>query len=165
MDILLVVLGAVLVRVQLPESVEEFGAEAVHEGHRGGGEHGLGHVAREPGGDLDQGVGFLDSRGHDAAGAVLVEGVARPQPAVGQQGGGEGVAGVARVFTAIQGETPGDTAVDASAGAKTRGLALSGHLIAPSGEAGLVTVGAVGPAAVFSLSGRGWPIGYTAWMS
>ena len=163
-DVLLVVLGTVLVRVQLAQSVEQFGAESVHEGHRGGGEHGLGHVAREPGGDLDQGVGFLDAGGHDAAGPVLVQGVARAQPAVGQQGGGEGVAGVAGVLTAVQGEAPGDAAVDASAGAKTRGLRLSGHLTVPSGETGLVTVGAVVPVAAFSLaafslSGRGWPIG------
>ena len=146
-DILLVVLGVVLGRVQLAQSAEQFGAEAVHEGHRGGGEHGFGHVAREPGRDLDQGVGFLDAGGHDAAGPVLIQGVARAEPAVGQQGGGEGVAGVASVLTAVQGEAPRDAAVDASAGAKTRGLRLSGHLTAPSGETGLVTVGAVGPVA------------------
>ena len=159
-DVLLVVLGAVLFGIQLAEPVEQFGAEPVHEGHRGGGEHGFGHVPREPGGDLDQGVGFLDAGGHDAARPVLVQGVAGAELAVRQQGGGEGVAGVAREFTAIHGEAPGDAAVNASAGAEARGLRLSGHLLAPSGETGLGSVGAVVP-----VAGRSWPIGYTAWMS
>ena len=48
-DVLLVVLGAVLLRVQLAQAVEQFGLQAVHQGDGGGGEHGLGHVAREAG--------------------------------------------------------------------------------------------------------------------
>ncbi len=48
-DVLLVVLGAVLLGIQPAQAVEQFSLQAVHQGDGGGGEHGLGHVAREPG--------------------------------------------------------------------------------------------------------------------
>ncbi len=85
-DVLLVVLGAVLLRVQFAQAVKQFGLKTIHQGDRGGGEHGLGHVAGETRLHLYQRVGFLHTGGHDAAGAVLVERVAGGDAAVGQQG-------------------------------------------------------------------------------
>jgi hypothetical protein len=124
-DVLLVVLGAVVLRVQPAEAVQQVRGQAVHQGDGGGGEHGLGHVAREPRCDPDQGVGFFHPGGQDAAGPVLVQRVAGGDPAVGEQGRGEGVAGVAGEFLAVHAEAPGDAAVDASAGAEP--VLLGGH--------------------------------------
>ena len=179
MDVFLVVLGAVIFRVQPAQAVEQVGRQAVHQGDGGGGEHGLGHVAREPRCDLDQGVGFLHAGGQDAAGPVLVQRVAGGDPAVGDQRRGEGVAGVAGEFLAVHAKAPGDAAVDASAGAEA-GL-LGSHLVAPSGAVVLAVevlvpemLGAAVPVVVLSaavlavpvsavmpgeLSGRGAPIG------
>ena len=140
-DVLLVVLGAVLLRVQLAQAVEQFSLQAVHQGDGGGGEHGLGNVAREARHDLHQRVGFLHAGGHDAAGPVLVERVAGGDPAVGEQGRGERVAGVAGEFLAVHGETPGDGAVDASAGGEAG--VLGSHLVAPSGAVVLEGAGAM----------------------
>ncbi|MCY1239142.1 hypothetical protein D9M72_519200 [compost metagenome] len=180
---LLVVLGAVLLGVKPAQAVEQVCLQAVHQGDGGGGEHGLCHVAREPCFDPDQRVGFLHAGGHDAAGAVLVQRVACGDPAIGEQGRGECVAGVAGEFLAVHGETPGDAAVDASAG-REAGV-LGSHLVAPSGAVvpGVVLVaemlvaevlGAVSPVVVLSAavlavpvsaaagtdtSGRGVPIG------
>ena len=181
-DVLLVVLRAVLLGIQAAQAVEQFRLQAVHQGDGGCGEHGLGHVAREPRRDLHQRVGFLHAGGHDAAGPVLVERVADGDPAVGEQGRGQRVAGVAREFLAVHGETPGDGAVDASAGGEAG--VLGSHLVAPSGAvvlAGAVLVamlvaamlGAAVPVVVLSgavlavpdsgagaaLSGRGAPMG------
>ena len=152
-DVLLVVLGAVLLRVQLAQAVEQFSLQAVHQGDGGGGEHGLGHVAREARRDLDQRVGFLHAGGHDAAGAVLVERVAGGDPAVGEQGRGERVAGVAGEFLAVHGETPGDGAVDASAGGEAG--VLGSHLVAPSGAVVLAVGGAGGDAGCRDAGRRG----------
>ena len=182
MDVLLVVLGAVLLRIQLAQSVEQFGFQAVHQGDGSGREHGLGHVAREPGFNTNQRVGFLHAGGHDAPGPVLVQRVAGGDAAVGEQGRGEGVARVAGEFLAVHGETPGDGAVDASAYVEAG--VLGSHLVAPSGAvalAGAVLVamlvaamlGAAVPVVVLSgavlavpdsgagaaLSGRAAPIG------
>ncbi len=137
---------------------------------------------------LDHGVGFLDAGGHDAAGAVLVERVSGGDPAVRDQGRGEGVAGMTREFLTVHGETPGDGSVDASAGCEA--CVLGSHLVAPSGAGVLEMLvaevlvpeisGAALPVVVLSAavlavpvsavrcpaaSGRGVPIGYTAWMS
>ncbi len=73
MDVVLVVLGSVIFRVQLAQSVEQLRLQAVHQGDGSGREHGLGHVAREPGFNTNQRVGFLHAGRHDAAGAVLVQ--------------------------------------------------------------------------------------------
>ena len=131
MDVLLVVLGAVFLRVQPAQAVQEVRLQAVHQGDGGGGEHGLGHVACEARLDANQGVGFLHAGGHDAAGAVLVERVARGHPAVGEQGRSDRVARVSGEFLAVHGETPGNAAVDASAGGEAG--VLGSHLVAPSG--------------------------------
>ena len=135
-DVLLVVLGAVIRRVQLAQAVQEAGLQAVHQGDGGGGEHGLGHVAGEARFDPDQRVGLFHPGGQDAAGTVLVERVADGDPAVREQGRGERVTGVPGEFLAVHGKAPGDAAVDASAGAEAR--FLGGHLVAPFGAVVLV---------------------------
>jgi hypothetical protein len=165
-DVLLVVLGAVIGRVQLAQAVQEAGLQAVHQGHGGGGEHGFGNVAGEAGFDPDQGVGLFHAGGEDAAGTVLVQRVAGGDAAVGQQRGGQGVARVSGEFLAVHGEAPGDAAVDAAAGAEAR--VLGGHLVAPSGAVlGLRGVVLAAPVLAVPVSaaggkgaaGRGTPIG------
>ncbi len=91
-DVPLVVLGVVLLRVQLAEAVRAALPSSVDQGDGGGREHGLGHVPGEARSILAR---ALDS----STPADMMprdgprEGVAGVDPAVGEQGGGEGVPG------------------------------------------------------------------------
>ena len=63
----------------------------------------------------DQGVGFLGTGGQDAARAVVFEAAAHEVHAVGEQGRGDGVAFVAVIGLAVEGEGDGAVAVDPAA--------------------------------------------------
>jgi hypothetical protein len=80
-------------------------------GERHGGRAG---VRLEPGAgaEADEGVRLLDAGGEDAAGAMVLEAAADEGDAVGEQRGGEGVAGEAGQAAAVPGEGEGCSAVD-----------------------------------------------------
>lgn len=99
--------GVVAGRVGLGGQAALAGEAARHEavvqldGRRG--EHRL----REGGLDLDDRVGFLDAGREDASGAAEFDAGAGLDDAVGEEGGGEGVALVALVCGAVEGEGEG----------------------------------------------------------
>ena len=81
---------------------------------------------RAPCAELDQRVGLLRAGGDDAAGPVILEAAPHQMHAVGEQGGGEGVAGMALVALAVEGEADGLGAVDAAALEQAEGLLAHG---------------------------------------
>ena len=63
----------------------------------------------------DKGIRFFGTGGEQAARPVVFEGAAEEMLAVGDQGGGEGVAFVAGIVPAVEGERERSVAVDAAA--------------------------------------------------
>jgi hypothetical protein len=115
-DVLVVVVGLVLGRVQLTQPAQVRGGQTVGELHRGGRQHGLVDVGGGAGRDLHQRVGLLDAGGHDPARAAEVHRVAAGDPPRGQQGRGQGVPGVAGELLPVDAEADGRAAVEAGSG-------------------------------------------------
>ncbi len=87
-----------------------------------GGAH-VGHLGGLARADLQDGVGLLGAGRDYAAGAGVLEAAADHVDAVGQQGGGQAVAGEALVLLAVEGEGQRLAAVDATATGKAIDLA------------------------------------------
>ncbi len=82
--------------------------------------------------DLQHGIGLFGTGGNDAARTRVLEAAADHVDAIGQQGGGQAVTGVALVGLAIEGEGQGPVTVDAAALGKTIDLA---HAFTPCSAA------------------------------
>ena len=78
-----------------------------------------------------QGAGLLHPGGQQAPGTVVLEAAAEHADAAGQQGGGQGVAGMAGVVAAVEAEAQGLAAVDQPAGGKPLPAA---HAPTPTGR-------------------------------
>jgi hypothetical protein len=117
------IVDAADVEAQRRPAVLALGDEAVIELDLGGAHIGLGAIARA---QLDQRIGLVGARGHDAARAMIFEAPPDEMDAIGEQGRGKGVAGIALVALAVEGEAERPGAVDAAAPGRTMGLLAHG---------------------------------------
>lgn len=145
----LVVLVAVRTVVEHPDAVEQGDVEAIAQLERGGGQHRLVVLSV----DANERVGLLDAGAQYAAGAAQVDGVPHPQAAVGHEGGGERVTGVAREGRAVDGEPDRLGAVETPAALEPAPLAV---LVLGHAPTSFVASGAFG-----RPSGRAWSRRYT----
>jgi hypothetical protein len=110
-DVLLVVDGGVGARVEPAHPGQCRGGQAVVQLRRRRGQHAL----RVRTADLQQGVGFLDARGDDAARAAAVDRRGDLDESVRQHRRGDRVSGVAGQLPAVDGEPQHGAAVDTAA--------------------------------------------------
>jgi hypothetical protein len=97
-----------------------------------GGTH-VGHLGRLGAAQLDQRIGLLGAGGDDAPSARVLEATVDDIHAVGQQRRGQGVAGMALVALAVEGEGQPACAIDAPALAETiRLIRRLAHALTPS---------------------------------
>lgn len=100
------------VGVDARPAVGAAGHQAAVQGLLGGAD--VRHLGLFGGAQLEDGIGLFGTGGDDAARAGVFEGATDDVHAVGQQGGGEGVAGVALVVLAVEGEGQGLATLDAA---------------------------------------------------
>ena len=90
-------------------------------------------LADRAGAELNQRVGLLDSVSDDPARAVILEAASDQAHAMGEERGGEGVAGIAGISITVEREAHGIPAVDASTGRQPE--ARDRHRLLPDGAA------------------------------
>ena len=92
-------------------------------------------LSSHAGAELNEGVGFLDPVGHHPARTVILEAAADQAHPVREKRGSEGVAGIAGVPLAVEGEIDGCPAIDVSAVRKPEPCAR--HRLLPGGRESL----------------------------